>query len=447
MSEELRPALHPDADVLNAFLEGALQEHERAGCLVHLADCAQCREVVFLAREVAEADAPAAVKDAAVPFWRRLLRPLPVLAAAVTVMLVFFSVGLYWMTRSAEQKPTVIARVERAAPTPNAAPEKSTEAPSQSDAGAQPKTVLSTTGRPTRMKASPPAVEQSPQADAIAPPPPSAPSPAEPPPAPAPPAPSVTPAPPPVVVPAAPPNAAVAQFAATPRAAVATGAGVAGTITDPAGAVIPRAQVELKNDDTGATYTAASDARGQFNIAGMAPGRYDLSITSMGFQRLVRSSIEVQPQTIARIDSTLNVGTTAETVTVTAEVPLLKTESGAVSTTRNAPAAELPLNGRTLAHLETVSMYQLPGQKPAVTFATKDRVVVAADAEGKLFFSDNQGKSWKHIKGKWKGKVVRVVSPSTVPGSTSAAFELMTDPASTWVSSDGRNWTAAPASR
>ena len=76
MSEDLRPALHPDADVLNAFLEGALQEHERAGCLVHLADCAQCREVVFLAREGAEADAPAAVKDAAVPFFRRLLRPL-----------------------------------------------------------------------------------------------------------------------------------------------------------------------------------------------------------------------------------------------------------------------------------------------------------------------------------------------------------------------------------
>ena len=82
-----------------------------------------------------------------------------------------------------------------------------------------------------------------------------------------------------------------------------------------------------------------------------------------------------------------------------------------------------------------------------MTFAKKDRVVVAADSEGKLFFSDNQGKSWKHIKGKWKGKVVRVVSPSTVPGSTSAAFELMTDPASTWVSADGRNWTAAPASR
>src|SRR6516225_8503817 len=123
------------------------------------------------------------------------------------------------MNRTAEQKTTVIARVEWAAPTANAAPEKSTETPSQSDAGAQPKTALSTTGRSRPMKARPPAVEQSPQTNAIAPPPPSAPSSAEPRPAPAPPAPSVTPAPPPVMVPAAPPNAAVAQFAATPRTA------------------------------------------------------------------------------------------------------------------------------------------------------------------------------------------------------------------------------------
>ena len=172
-----------------------------------------------------------------------------------------------------------------------------------------------------------------------------------------------------------------------------------------------------------------------------------MSITSIGFQRFVKPSIEVQPQTIARIDSTLNIGTMAETVAVTAEAPLLKTESGAVSGTRNAPAAELPLNGRTPTQFEVVPMYQLPGRKHAVTFAAKDSIVVAADAEGKLFFSDNRGRSWKHLKGKWKGKVVRVASPPTVPASTSAVFELITDPASTWVSADGRNWTAAPVSR
>jgi len=162
----------------------------------------------------------------------------------------------------------------------------------------------------------------------------------------------------------------------------------------------------------------------------------------------VRPSIEVQPETIARIDSTLDVGAMAETVTVTAEAPMLQTESGAVARTQKVPAAELPLKrARTPTDFGTEPMYQLPGKKPAVTFAAKDRVVVAANSEGALFFSENQGKSWKHIKGKWKGKVVRVISPPSVPGSTNAVFEVSTDPPSAWVSADGRNWTAAPASR
>jgi hypothetical protein len=200
--------------------------------------------------------------------------------------------------------------------------------------------------------------------------------------------------------------------------------------------------VELKNDATGATYTSASDARGQYSIAGLTPGRYDLSVTSSGFQKFRRPSIEVQPETIAKVDSMLDVGTSADTVTVTAEASLLKTETGQVAQPLQRSAAELPL-----ARANTIVIYQLPGKKPAVTFATKDSVVVAADATGALFVSDDQGKSWKHVKGKWKDKVVRVVSPPAVPGSTTAVFELTTDPASRWVSADGRNWTAAPASR
>jgi hypothetical protein len=442
MSEELHPGLHPEADALNAFLEGALQEHERTECLRHLAECAQCREVVFLAGETAETEEPAVVKEAAVPFWRKLLRPMPVLAT--TAILVFFSVRLYRMIRSAEQKPIVTARAELAVPAPKAAPETPTQTASQGarNTVAQPKTVQSTTVQLAPGKASPPPVlveRAQARPDAVAPSPllPVAP----------PTTPSLTPAPAPVAVPATPPGPARAQFAEAPREAVATGAGVAGTITDRTGAVIPRAQVELKNDDTGTTYTSTSDASGQFSIAGLAPGRYDLSVTSMGFQKFRRPSIEVQPETIARIDSTLDVGAMAEAVTVTAEAPVLSTASGAVAMNRKVRAAELPLNGRARTNVLTDVMYQLPGKKPAVTFAAKDRVVAAANAEGALFFSDNQGKSWKRIKGKWKGKVVRVVSPPSVPGSTNALFELITDPASTWVSADGRNWTPALASR
>lgn len=457
MSEELNPGLHPDADALNAFLEGALPEHERAKCLTHLADCAQCREIVFLAREAAEAEHPAAVKEAAVPFWQKMLRPMPALAAAAMAILVFFSVVLYRMIRPADQKPMVTARVELAVSTPpvsapplsalGAASEKSTstsrasqESPNTVD---RLKSAPSAIAQPAPEKVSPPPVlvehEQA-QAEPVAPTPPLAVA--------QPAAPSLPLVPAPAAVPAVAPGPGRAQFAAAPRAAKTTGAGVAGTITDPAGAAIARAHVELKNDNTGATYTSASDASGHFSISGLAPGRYDLSVTSMGFRKFMKPSIELQPETIARIDSTLYVGAATETIAVTAQAPLLKTESGALATVGNVAAAELPLNSaaaRTGVRPEPI--YQLPGKKPVVTFAAKDRVVVAADAEGALFFSDNQGKSWKHIKGKWKGKVVRIVSPPSLPGSTNAVFELTTDPASAWESADGRNWTPAPASR
>jgi Carboxypeptidase regulatory-like domain/Putative zinc-finger len=445
MSEEYHPGLHPNADALSAFLEGVLPEHERAECLTHLANCVQCREVVFLAREAAETEEPAAVQEAAVPFWRKLLRPMPVLAAAATAIL-FFSVGLYRMIRPAEQKPVVIADVEQPVPAPKAEPEISTQAVPQEARNAihQLKSVPSKTVQPAPRKASPVPVlvgRAQAQAEAVVPSPPLPVTPpatvsSTPPPAPA-----------PVAVPAGPPGPAGARFAAAPRVAEATGAGVAGTITDPTGAAIARAQVELKNDDTGATYKSASDARGQFRIGGLAPGRYDLSVTSMGFRKFMRPSIEVQPETIARVDSTLDFGAATETVTVAAQPPLLKTEGGAVATTGSVASAGLPLNRAMVRTVPTEPNYQLPGKKPAVTFAAKDRVVVAADAEGALFFSDNQGKNWKHIKGKWKGKVVRVASPPSVPGSTNAVFELITDPASTWVSADGRTWTVAPASR
>ena len=60
MSEHLHPGLHPDADSLNAFIEGVLPEHERLACLAHLADCSRCREIVYLAQEpVAPAPIPA----------------------------------------------------------------------------------------------------------------------------------------------------------------------------------------------------------------------------------------------------------------------------------------------------------------------------------------------------------------------------------------------------
>jgi hypothetical protein len=114
-----------------------------------------------------------------------------------------------------------------------------------------------------------------------------------------------------------------------------------GTITDPAGAVIARAQVKLRNAVTGAAYTSESDTRGQISIAGLPPGQYALSVSEMGFKTFVRTSIELEPQTVTRVDVALQVGNASETVTVTAEATLLKTESGELS--HNVNLAALPL--------------------------------------------------------------------------------------------------------
>jgi anti-sigma factor ChrR (cupin superfamily) len=51
MSERLQSGLHLDAEILNAFAEGALPAHKREQALAHLAVCADCREIVFLAEQ------------------------------------------------------------------------------------------------------------------------------------------------------------------------------------------------------------------------------------------------------------------------------------------------------------------------------------------------------------------------------------------------------------
>ncbi|HTA45141.1 MAG TPA: carboxypeptidase regulatory-like domain-containing protein [Bryobacteraceae bacterium] len=426
MSEQIHPGIHPDADALAAFIEGVLPEHERVQCLTHLAECAHCREIVYLA----QVQEPFAAAKAPVPFWRRLFRPMPVTAAIAAAAVVVVSLGLYRMIRSAEPQPQVIADRTAAIEAP---PPPKTEATKEKPHLVERKL---TPQLPHLERVLPPAAAvpspSPPQAgagvDAIQP----------------------VPAAPPVQAPDARAPATLAvpgPFAASRFSNAADGAGISGTVTDPAGAVIPKAQIEAKNEATGATYTSTSDTRGQFSIAGLVPGRYDLRVESMGFASYVKPAIDVQPQTIAKVDSTLQVGAMAEAVTVIAASPRLKTETGAAAIARMGPLNRLPVSSARNQGAQPESVYLLPGKHPAVTFAAKDKLVVAADSEGSLFFSDNEGKNWKRVRGKWNGKVVRVISPPDVPGSRNLVFELITDPASTWLSANGRHWSAAPASR
>src|SRR5579884_691752 len=120
---------------------------------------------------------------------------------------------------------------------------------------------------------------------------------------------------------------ALAAFAESDRGTIT------GTISDPAGAVVASAAVQARNTDTGAVYPVESSATGNYTIPQLPSGTYEVDVTVSGFKKFVRTGLIVQAAQTIRVDATLEVGNASESVTVSEEAPLLKTESGELSNT------------------------------------------------------------------------------------------------------------------
>jgi len=108
---------------------------------------------------------------------------------------------------------------------------------------------------------------------------------------------------------------------------------ITGTVSDPGGAVVAGAMVEIKNVENGAVYQAGSSATGNYTLAQLPAGQYELSATVPGFKKFVRKNIVVEVAQTYRVDIVLEVGANTESVTVTEAAPLLKAESGELSHT------------------------------------------------------------------------------------------------------------------
>jgi hypothetical protein len=106
---------------------------------------------------------------------------------------------------------------------------------------------------------------------------------------------------------------------------------ITGTVLDPAGAVVPNAPVEAKNTATNAVYRIATSDTGNYTLSQLPVGTYEISVSAPGFKKAVRGGVEVASFTTFRVDFTLEVGSATESVTITADAPLLKTESGDLS--------------------------------------------------------------------------------------------------------------------
>ena len=90
-------------------------------------------------------------------------------------------------------------------------------------------------------------------------------------------------------------RAAVCLFALASAAfAQSDRSSMTGTITDPAGAVVPNAPVQAKNLDTGVVYPTVSTSTGNYTIPELPVGNYELSSTVGGFKRYIRQGLAVQ---------------------------------------------------------------------------------------------------------------------------------------------------------
>ena len=121
---------------------------------------------------------------------------------------------------------------------------------------------------------------------------------------------------------------------------------ITGTVADPAGAVVAGAAIEATNTGTGISYQAATTTTGNYTIAQLPVGTYDVTINVPGFKKYTRRGITVEVAEVKRIDISLELGSANESVTVQADAPLLKTESGDISHTVKASGLDdLPILG------------------------------------------------------------------------------------------------------
>jgi hypothetical protein len=121
---------------------------------------------------------------------------------------------------------------------------------------------------------------------------------------------------------------------------------ITGTVSDPAGAVVSSAPLVLANTRTGAQYQAATTGTGNYTFGQLPIGNYTLNVTVPGFKTFIRSNLNVQAASTIREDIVLEVGTAAESVTVTAESSMLKTETAEVATNvTSARLNSLPILG------------------------------------------------------------------------------------------------------
>jgi Carboxypeptidase regulatory-like domain/TonB dependent receptor len=141
---------------------------------------------------------------------------------------------------------------------------------------------------------------------------------------------------------------------------------ISGRITDPSGAAISGADVQVQNVLTGREVRTKTNSSGLYVATALEPGTYRIIVSNSGFKQIVKPDVVLNVQDNTSFNFSMTIGSASETVTVAGGSPLVNTQDASISTVTNREfVANLPLNGRTLQNLIELT----PGVSLATTSA------------------------------------------------------------------------------
>src|SRR5438477_2392048 len=128
---------------------------------------------------------------------------------------------------------------------------------------------------------------------------------------------------------------------------------IVGTVLDSSGAAVSGAKVTIRNMDRDVANSTTTNESGNYTQRYLIVGRYQVRVEAPGFQTFVQDNVGVSVDSEARVDIRLQVGAVTETLEVSAEASLLKTERSDVSTTYNQKVVEeLPMLNRRFTNFQ-----------------------------------------------------------------------------------------------
>jgi hypothetical protein len=150
-------------------------------------------------------------------------------------------------------------------------------------------------------------------------------------------------------------------------------ADIVGTVTDPNGAVVPKAKVTVRNTATGLIRVLETDDSGNYAANLLPVGRYSVSVEASGFKTFTNPGLDVATGDRARIDAQLQVGELSQTVEVQAEAgAALQTDSSTIGgLVTNRAVQDLPVNGRNFIRLVQLTPGASEGPQTSLSGGTR----------------------------------------------------------------------------